>query len=116
MATEARLATGLWVAALLRRLDLQAIPAYVTRHGDDTAGTVLVKAVQRDGTAVLFAQEYDLDSGALRWMQRSAGPERDIDATIAREARFDPDLWVLEIESQSKVVNSFLIPANGVPE
>ncbi|MEG4641324.1 DUF1491 family protein, partial [Paracoccus sp. APAP_BH8] len=34
---EPRLAAGIWVAAYLRRLGLAGIPAYVTRHGDDTA-------------------------------------------------------------------------------
>lgn len=99
MATEARLATGIWVAALLRRLDGEAIPAYVTRHGDDTAGVVLVKAVGRDGTATLFAREYDLESGARCWTRRLVAPEREVDAAVARESRFDPDLWVLEVEA-----------------
>lgn len=108
MATEARLATGIWVAALLRRLDLDAIPAYVTRRGDDTAGAVLVKAVQRDGTAVLLAREYDLESGALAWMRRAAAAERDVDAAVAREARVDPDLWVLEVEEPAEALQARL--------
>lgn len=111
MATEARLATGIWVAALLRRLDLEAVPAYVTRHGDDTAGAVLVKAVQRDGTAVLFARGYGLDNGGLRWMRRAEGAERDLDAAIAREVRFDPDLWVLEVEASADELARRLDPA-----
>lgn len=98
MATEARLASGLWVAALLRRLDLEAIPAYVTRRGDATAGAIMIKAVQRDGTAALFAREYDLQSGALTWQMRDQAVESEIDATLARACRFDPDLWLIEVE------------------
>ena len=45
---EARLAAGIWVAAYLRRLGLAGIPAYVTRHGDDTAGSVMVKCATLD--------------------------------------------------------------------
>lgn len=108
MATEARLASGLWVAALLRRLDLEAVPAYVTRRGDDTAGAVLVKAVGRDGTAVLFAREYDLESGQLSWGRRLHAPEREVDAAIAREARFDPDLWVVEVEEAADALQARL--------
>lgn len=110
MATEARLATGLWLGALLRRLDQEAIPAYVTRHGDDTAGAVLVKAVGRDGTAVLFAREYDLGSGQLAWVRRVVGAEREADAAITREARFDPDLWVLEVEAEAETLEQRLLP------
>ena len=98
MATEARLASGLWVAALLRRLDLEAIPAYVTRRGDETAGAVMIKAVQRDGTAALFAREYDLQTDALSWVIRDQAAESEIDATLARECGFDPDLWLIEVE------------------
>lgn len=108
MATEARLATGIWVSALLRRLDLQTVPAYVTRRGDDTAGAVLVKAVGRDGTAVLLAREYDLTTGDRAWVSRIAGAEREVDAAIAREARFDPDLWVIEVEAGADMVATLL--------
>ncbi len=60
---EARLAAGIWVAAYLRRLTLADIPAYIARHGDDTAGAVLVKCATLDGRASLWAREWDLDTG-----------------------------------------------------
>ena len=37
---------------------------------------------------------------ARSWPQIAQGPERDIDAITTREAGFDPDLWVIEIESR----------------
>ena len=57
---EARLAAGVWVAAYLRRLMLADIPAYVTRHGDDTAGAVMVKCATLDGRASLWTRQWDL--------------------------------------------------------
>ncbi len=41
---EPRLRAGVWVAAYLARLSGLAIPAFVVRRGDETAGAVLVKA------------------------------------------------------------------------
>ena len=97
---EARLATGIWVAAYLRRLMLADIPAYVTRHGDDTAGAVMVKCATLDGGASLWAREWDLDMDQRLWVMLGQGGERDIDAQTARAAARDPDLWLIEIESR----------------
>ncbi|KGJ03161.1 hypothetical protein SAMN04487972_12326 [Paracoccus halophilus] len=97
---EARLAAGIWVAAYLRRLSLADIPAYVARHGDDTAGAVMVKCATLDGRASLWSREWDLESDRRQWLRLSEGDEREIDAQIARSTARDPDLWVIEIESR----------------
>ena len=97
---EARLAAGIWVAAYLRRLMQADISAYVTRHGDDTAGAVMVKCATLDGQASLWTREWDLETDLRLWAQLSHGSERDIDAQTARAAARDPDLWVIEIESR----------------
>lgn len=97
---EPRLATGFWVAAYLRRLELANIPAYVLRHGDDTAGAVMVKCATLDGRASLWVHEWDLGADRWQWITLSEGPEPAIDAEIARNIARDPDLWVIEIESR----------------
>ncbi len=98
---EARLAAGIWVAAYLRRLSLADIPAYVTRHGDDTAGAVMVKCATLDGRASLWIREWNFETDQRIWMQLNEAEEREIDAEIARNAARDPDLWVIEIENRS---------------
>lgn len=95
---EPRLATHIWVAAYLRRMTVENTPAYVTRHGDDTAGAVLVKCATLDGNATLWRQEYDFATDSRDWRQIAEGAEAQIDAAIVREAAFDPDLWVIEVE------------------
>lgn len=95
---EARLAAGLWVEAYLRQLQLEGIPAFVTRRGDATAGAVLVKTASMDGTATAHQRVTDPMTGTRRWEVLAAGPEADVDATITRQRGFDPDLWVIEIE------------------
>lgn len=95
-----RLATGIWVAAYRARLEAAGIPAYVTAKGDATAGAVLVKLATLDGKAVLYQRSIDLMTGARAWGILSEGAEGDVDAAAARQREFDPDLWVIEIESR----------------
>lgn len=100
MATEPRLASGVWVSAYLARLRLADIPAFVVRRGDDTAGAVLVKLNTLDGQARLHQRSVDLMTGARKWVVLADGDERDIDASATRQAEFDPDLWVIEVEDR----------------
>lgn len=97
----ARLTTRFWVDAYLARLRLSDIPAFVVAHGDDTAGAVVVKLSTLDGQARLFHRSFDLTSDARVWAVLSAGAEAQVDDAIARQRRFDPDLWVIEVEDRA---------------
>lgn len=96
----ARLTAGFWVDAYLQRLSLEAIPAFVIARGDATAGAVLVKCARMDGTAQAHQRVVDLMTGTRRWEVLMDGPEAEVDAAIARQRGFDPDLWVIEIEDR----------------
>ncbi|ETX15746.1 GTP-binding protein Era [Roseivivax halodurans JCM 10272] len=98
---EPRLATALWVSAYRKRLDLAGIPAFVTSRGDETAGAVLVKVAQLDGTARLLTRRYDFMADSTRWEVMADGPEREVDEVVSRERRSDPDLWVIEVEDRA---------------
>lgn len=98
---DIRLQANLWVSAYLNRLRLADIPGYVTRKGDPTAGTVLVKVALLDGTARAFERGYDLSTGTRVWRLMTEGPERDVDALLTRAGQRDPDLWVIELEERA---------------
>ena len=97
---QPRLTADFWVRAYLARLRLADIPAFVTAKGDPTAGAVLVKCATLDGRARALQRSFDLMSGARAWVVLAEGAEADVDASIARQRRFDPDLWVIEIEDR----------------
>lgn len=97
----ARLTADLWVRAYLKRLELAGIPAFVTAHGDATAGAILIKQAPLDGSARAFQRSFDLMSGARAWVVLAEGAEREVDAAIARQRAFDPDLWVIEVEDRA---------------
>ena len=96
----ARLTSEFWVQAYLRRLSLWNIPAFVTAHGDDTAGAVLVKLNTLDGQAKAFVRQFDLMTGERAWQVLADGAEEDVDASIAKQQVFDSDLWVIEVEDR----------------
>jgi hypothetical protein len=97
---EARIKAGIWVSAALRMGMLENKPGVVVRKGDVDAGGVLVKLYGRTGCVVL-SQFRDME-GNLAWM-RATGPapvdEQTADEYIAKQTRFDPDLWVLEFDA-----------------
>ena len=96
----ARLTSSFWVSAYLTRLRLHAIPTFVVAHGDDTGGAVLVKLNTLDGKARVFQRSFDLMSGDRTWVVLAEGPEAEVDASITRQRSFDPDIWVIEVESK----------------
>jgi len=98
MVSEPRLTSEFWVNAYRARLDLHNIPVFLRKRGDATAGAVLIKLNTLDGNAVLFQRGFAFD-GPRGWEELAKGADRDVEDAIARQSSFDPDLWVLEIES-----------------
>ena len=96
-----RLTARFWIDAYLARLGQVNIPAFITAHGDDTGGAVLVKCNILDGRALAYQRRTDLMTGDRVWMELSAGPEAEVDAAIVRQRGFDPDLWVIEVEDRA---------------
>ena len=97
----ARLTAEFWVQAYLARLRLADIPAFVVARGDATAGAVLVKCNTLDGQATAFQRRTDLMTGQAVWMELARGTEADVDAAIAKQRGFAPDLWVMEVEDRA---------------
>ena len=101
-----RLRSDFFVAAHLRRLGVEGIPAVQRRRGAAEAGAVFVKVDRLDGTADLYgpapqALLTEETSGDRRFsplMQAADSP--DVEARLAREIRFDTDLWIVEIDDR----------------
>jgi hypothetical protein len=98
---EARLKSHIQVQALVRRCDMAAIGVVVTARGDPDAGVILIKLYDRAAGATVLSQTRRPD-GTLAWLRATGGAavaEAEADAYIARQRQYDPDLWVVEIET-----------------
>lgn len=93
------LSSDVWVAALIRRVDLGGSFATVARKGDARAGTVMIKTLDRRTNAARLYMEATRGDGERVWMSPADfADESQLDAYLARAARIDPDIWVVEIE------------------
>ena len=94
-----RLRSKIWVQAYLKRLEIQNIAAYVTAHGDDNSGAILIKVIKMDGYAQLYQKTFDLQNNRSAWVKILEGLDMEIDSLLEKQKVNDPDLWVVEIES-----------------
>ena len=87
--------------------DIQHLPAVVVKRGDPDAGAVILRLNRLDGTSHVFAQARTA-AGERAWTKASGAdaegrlPDADADVYIERQRKFDPDLWVLEIEDPER--------------
>lgn len=99
-----RITSELWVSVLLRRAFASGGFAAVARRGATEAGAIFVIARSRLGELTLFgpAPQATYDEGRpaerlfAELLRTESGDE--ILSRLAREERFDPDFWVVEVE------------------
>jgi len=99
--SDDRLPTGLWVRAHIRAADVAGVPMIVMHKGDPDRGTVAVKVNRLDRTFAVLVQTRRDDR--LVWTHGTGADPVDeaaADAYIERQRRYDPDLWVIEVEDR----------------
>jgi len=102
-----RLKSGIWVAAYLRRCQVEGVAAVQRRRGAEEAGAIFIKVSKLDGSADLYGPAPQSAFDEARPSERifnvalAEKPEADIEAYLARQVRFDPDLWIVEVEDRA---------------
>jgi hypothetical protein len=104
-----RLKSAIWVAAYVRRCHIAGAFAAVRRRGAEEAGAIFIVANRLDGTADLygpapqsvFEEASPTDRAFAAVLKQSPAPETEVDARLAREVAFDPDVWIVEIEDRA---------------
>ena len=95
-----RLKSALYVQAVIRRAEVAGAGAYLVRRGAEEAGSVFVKLNRLDGTCVVLSPAR---RGEERVWTRPLGETTDearASDYFARQIRFDPDIWIVEIEDR----------------
>ena len=100
-----RLKSAIWVSAFLRRAMTEGLYGALVRKGAEEAGAVYVIVNHLDGTCHLFGPSpgaaHD-EEGERRWLIEVAPPQtpQDAMALLERHIRFDPDIWIVEVEDR----------------
>ena len=97
-----RLKAGIFVRALLRRAEVEGASAFIVRKGAEEAGAVILAVSRLDGTCLLLNQARD-GKGNLVWARPLGdwGEEGKARVWLDKQIKFDPDLWIVEIEDRA---------------
>lgn len=105
-----RLKSGIWVSAYVRRCNVEGAFVAVRRRGAEEAGAIYIKISKLDGTAVLYGPAPQAVFDEARPADRiftvivgrdATASEADVEARLTREIRYDPDVWIVEVEDRA---------------
>jgi hypothetical protein len=102
-----RLRSDIFVAAYIRRRNGENAFAVMRRKGAAEAGAIFVCIDRLDGAVDLYGpapQAAFDEAGPERLFQRltkSGATPADVSARLAKETRFDPDAWIIDVEDRT---------------
>lgn len=100
-----RLRADIFVSALLRRVFSSGDFAAVEKKGAEAAGAIFIRQHFRDGLETLYAPapqsafDEEHDGDRLFEIRLSRSEPEAVRAMLERERKFDPDLWIVELEA-----------------
>jgi hypothetical protein len=98
-----RLATSVLVGGLIRKAEAEGGFGAVLAKGDSTAGALLLILTERGANPAAYERMLQRD-GRYAWAPSAsqlAENAAEVPALVARRRRFDPDLWVVELDIPS---------------
>ena len=97
-----RLASSVLATALLRRAQAEGGFGAVLAKGDPTSGAIAVILAEK-GRKACFLERLLQADGSYSWQPSRQGIENEQDFTLFLERRrkYDPDLWILELDIAS---------------
>ena len=96
----------MWVAAYVRRCHIEGAYAVVRHKGSSEAGAIFIVLDRLDGTQTLYSQAPqsliadDDVRDRLFVAVDTLGDGAAILERLEKERRFDPDLWVVDVEDR----------------
>ena len=114
-----RVVTELFVSALVRRAFASGGFAAIERRGATEAGAIFIRQRFRTGLETLFGPApqsvFGNGEGGERFFEIRADRDDPIacDAILAREAKFDSDLWIVGLEVDDIADLFDVVPSHG---
>ena len=95
-----RLATGIYVNALIRRVNQSGGMAMVLAKGDETAGALILITREKGRYSGILERTLTPD-GAYKWspvFSQVIEDETEISQFCALRQASDPDIWIVELD------------------
>ena len=95
-----RLKSSIWIQAQIRICSISNLSAYVMKRGDPDAGAIFLHLNKLNGNNLVYNQIRTI-SGQIAWSQSGRGTtldDREAHDYLEKQKKYDPDLWILEIE------------------
>lgn len=92
----------------MRRAHVEGAFAVVRRRGADEAGVVFIRIDRRDGSSDLYgpAPQTAFDDASpserafVACLPMQPAPDADVDIYLTRQLKFDPDIWIVDVEDR----------------
>ena len=104
-----RLRSDIWIAGYLRRVMAAGAFVAVRKKGVPEGGTIFLRIDHLDGQNQLYGppppSSTDEDDGGRTFARLHAAETIDtpaVETRLAKEMRFDPDLWIVEVEDRKQ--------------
>lgn len=100
-----RLTSEFFISALLRRIFSEGGLGAIEKRGAHDAGAVHIRVRHRDGTETLLTPapqaifDTEKPDGRIFEARKSHAAEAEVNQVLEREGNFDPDIWIVEIET-----------------
>ena len=97
---EPRLSAEMTVQALIRKIGQEGGFGVVLQRGDRISGAILILCVE-NGTNLKVLEKMPTLDGTSRWQKiwpQDTEKEQEIEEYLARRRRYDPDLWLIELD------------------
>jgi hypothetical protein len=101
-----RIKAEIWAKAYIRYCSSNGAPAVMLRRGQSDGGAIFIKINSLDGKVTLYGPApagMDASSNDRLWilaLGADSVSEQDADSYLRRQAEFDPDIWVIEVEDR----------------
>jgi hypothetical protein len=102
-----RVRSDIWVRAYLRRCQGQGASVVIARRGDEAAGAIFISIDRLDGFVLLYGPApaglagTESERRFVSCFASGAVPSAEAAGYIARQASFDPDIWIVAVEDKA---------------